>query len=47
MGLLPMDIDLLPPTDDRIFKMLMTSPEGKPALVDLISATLGCGCCGS
>ncbi|MDR3165692.1 MAG: Rpn family recombination-promoting nuclease/putative transposase [Synergistaceae bacterium] len=40
MGLLPMDITLLPPSDDRIFKLLLTSPEGKPALIDLISATL-------
>jgi predicted transposase/invertase (TIGR01784 family) len=40
MGLLPMDVDLLPPSDDRIFKLLLTSPEGKPALIDLISATL-------
>jgi hypothetical protein len=40
MGLLPMDIDLPPPSGDRIFKLLLTSPEGKPALIDLISATL-------
>ena len=40
MGLLPMDIDILPPSDDRIFKLLLTSPEGKPALMDLISATI-------
>jgi predicted transposase/invertase (TIGR01784 family) len=40
MGLLPMDIEILPPSDDRIFKLLLTSQEGKPALMDLISATL-------
>ena len=40
MGLLPMDIDLLRASDDRIFKLLMTSPEGKPVLIDLISAEL-------
>jgi predicted transposase/invertase (TIGR01784 family) len=40
MGLLPMDIEILPPSDDRIFKLLLTSPEGKPVLIDLISATL-------
>ena len=40
MGFLPMDIDILPPSDDRIFKLLLTSPEGKPALMDLISATI-------
>jgi hypothetical protein len=36
MGLLPMDVEILPPSDDRIFKLLLTSPEGKPALIDLI-----------
>ena len=40
MGLLPMDTDILPPSDDRIFKLLLTSPDGKPALMDLISATI-------
>jgi predicted transposase/invertase (TIGR01784 family) len=35
-----MDSDILPPSDDRIFKLLLTSPEGKPALIDLISATI-------
>jgi predicted transposase/invertase (TIGR01784 family) len=40
MGLLPKHIDLLPPSDDRVFKLLMTSPESKPALIDLISATI-------
>jgi hypothetical protein len=40
MGLLPMNVEILPPADDRVFKLLMTSPEGKPALIDLISATL-------
>ncbi|MDR1966988.1 MAG: Rpn family recombination-promoting nuclease/putative transposase, partial [Synergistaceae bacterium] len=40
MGLLPLGIDILPPSDDRIFKLLLTSPEGKPALMDLISATI-------
>jgi predicted transposase/invertase (TIGR01784 family) len=40
MGLLPMDIDILPPSDDRVFKLLLTSPEGKPVLMDLISATI-------
>jgi predicted transposase/invertase (TIGR01784 family) len=40
MGLLPMDIFILPPSDDRIFKLILTSPEGKPALMDLISATI-------
>jgi predicted transposase/invertase (TIGR01784 family) len=40
MGLLPMNIDILPASDDRVFKLLMISPEGKPVLMDLISATI-------
>jgi predicted transposase/invertase (TIGR01784 family) len=40
MGLLPRDIFILPPSDDRIFKLILTSPEGKPALMDLICATI-------
>ena len=38
MGLLPNDIDLLPPYDDRVFKLLMTSPEATPALLLVSSA---------
>ena len=41
MSLLPMDADILPPYDDRVFKLLMASPEDKPALMDLISAVIG------
>ena len=40
MNLLPMDIDILPPSDDRIFKLILTSPESKPVLIDLITATI-------
>ena len=40
MGLLPHGFDVLPPSDDRVFKLLLTSPEGKPVLMDLISATI-------
>ena len=40
MGLLPMDIDILPPSDDRVFKLILTSPEAKPALMDLISSII-------
>jgi predicted transposase/invertase (TIGR01784 family) len=40
MGLLPIDVDVLPPSDDRVFKLILTSPEGKPVLIDLISATI-------
>ena len=41
MGLLPKDIDILPPSDDRLFKLILSSPEGKPVLMDLIAATIG------
>lgn len=43
MGLLPMDLDLLPPSDDRVFKLLLTSPEAKPGLMNLISGLIGRG----
>jgi predicted transposase/invertase (TIGR01784 family) len=35
-----MGVDVLPPSDDRVFKLLLTSPEAEPALMDLISATI-------
>jgi predicted transposase/invertase (TIGR01784 family) len=38
MGLLPKDIEILPPTDDRIFQAMLTAPEAKPALLLLASA---------
>ena len=41
MGLLPMNMDILPPSDDRVFKLILTRPEAKSALIDLISAILG------
>jgi len=40
MGLLPMEADILPPSDDRVFKLILTSPEAKPVLVDLISSLI-------
>ena len=40
MGLIPMDMDLLPPSDDRVFKLLMTAPDSKPVLIDLIAAII-------
>ena len=40
MGLLPMDSDLLPPSNDRVFKLILASPNAKPALMDLISAII-------
>jgi len=41
MGLLPRDADILPPSDDRIFKLILTLPDNKLVLTDLISAILG------
>lgn len=41
MGLLPIDLDILPPSDDRVFKLLLTSPEAKPLLIHLISSLIG------
>lgn len=40
MGLLPMDMELLPPSDDRVFKILMTSPDATPALLYVSSAII-------
>ena len=41
MGLLPMDADILPPSDDRVFKLILTSKDSKPVLMDLISSIIG------
>jgi predicted transposase/invertase (TIGR01784 family) len=40
-GFLPMELDILPPSDDRVFKLILTSPDAKPVLMDLISAIIG------
>ena len=40
MGLLPMEADILPPSDDRVFKLILSSPEAKPVLIDLISSLI-------
>ena len=41
MGLLPMEADILPPSDDRVFKLILTHPEAKQALMNLISSVIG------
>jgi len=41
VGLLPMDFDILPPSDDRVFKLILTSSDSKPVLMDLIAAIIG------
>ena len=40
MGFLPMDLDILPPSDDRVFKLILTSPDAKPVLADLITSII-------
>ena len=40
MGLLPMEADILPPSDDRIFKLILSPEESKPILKDLISSII-------
>lgn len=41
MGRLPMEADILPPSDDRVFKLILTDPGAKPGLMKLISAVIG------
>ena len=41
MGLLPMGVDILPPSDDRVFKLILTDPKARPGLIKLISAIIG------
>ena len=41
MGLLPMEADILPPSDDYIFKTILTHPDAKPVLIDLVAAVIG------
>ncbi|MBR1497872.1 MAG: hypothetical protein IJ617_09620 [Oscillospiraceae bacterium] len=40
MGLLLRNMEILPPSDDRIFKLILTLPDAKPVLIDLISAVI-------
>ena len=35
-----MDADILPPSDDRIFKVLLTHPNAKQVLIDLVSTII-------
>ena len=41
MGLLPTGADILPPSDDRVFKLILTSPEAEQGLMNLISSVIG------
>ena len=40
MGFFPKDAEILPPSDDRIFKRILTTPDVKPALIDLVSSII-------
>lgn len=40
MGLLPAGADILPPSDDRVFKLILTAQGAEPILMDLISAII-------
>jgi len=40
MAILPIDADILPPSDDRIFKTLLTHPNAKQVLIDIISTVI-------
>jgi predicted transposase/invertase (TIGR01784 family) len=40
MGILPKDIEILPPYDDRIFKTMLTAPKAKPTLLYVASAII-------
>ena len=41
MGLLPKDVDILPPSDDRVFRTILTTSEAKPFLMKLIAGLIG------
>ena len=40
MAKLPTDADILPPSDDHIFKTLLTHPDAKRVLMDIISSVI-------
>ena len=40
MIILPPDMDILSPIDDHIFKTLLTHPDAKPVLIDVLSASM-------
>ena len=42
MSILPLDADILPPADDRIFKVLLTHPDAKRVLIDVVSTVIEC-----
>ncbi|GBU22362.1 hypothetical protein R80B4_02270 [Fibrobacteres bacterium R8-0-B4] len=40
MTIIPPDADILPPSDDHVFKTLLTHPDAKPVLKSVISAAI-------
>jgi len=40
MTTLPMDADILPPSDDRVFKTLLTHPDAERVLIDIVSTII-------
>jgi len=40
MPILPLHEEILPPSDDYVLKAILTHPDAKPALMDLISAVI-------
>ncbi|MCL2441864.1 MAG: Rpn family recombination-promoting nuclease/putative transposase [Treponema sp.] len=40
MAFIPMDAELLPPSDDRIFKTLLTHPDAEQVLIDIVSTVI-------
>jgi predicted transposase/invertase (TIGR01784 family) len=38
--MIPPDADILPPSDDHIFKTLLTHPDAKPVLISVVSAVI-------
>ena len=41
MEILPEHEEILPPSDDYVLKAILTHPDAKPALMDLISSVIG------
>ncbi len=40
MTVIPPDADILPPSDDHVFKTLLTHPDAKPVLISVVSAAI-------
>jgi len=39
--IIPPDAEILPPSDDHIFKTLLTHPSATPVLIDVVSTVTG------